>query len=206
MEPLGLGEQDSWKQVWGDFEGIKLKDSHTVLLLLFSFLCQNQSLGCDFENWVLTTLGMRCGVLLSPQETIDIPEFNLSIGHMRSRHRPPSQPSPPGKEVQASGLSLWGEAKFHSNFFSPKPQSYSSHSHLSCCVLVIPRNYHLLIVSLQNSLNILTFVTLPLFKLSSSKTSFACADCVFSRIHKKVTTFIRWHSQLDENDTHICLT
>lgn len=62
-------------------------------------------------------LQMLRGVLLSPQETTDVSEFDLSIGHMQSKHRLPSQPSLPVKGVGASVSCIWGETKFHSNFF-----------------------------------------------------------------------------------------
>lgn len=161
------------------------------MLLLFSFLCQNQSLGCDFENWVLTTLGTLCGVLLSPQETTDIPKFKLSVGHMPSTHRPPSQPLPQGRESGLLSFSL-GRDKVSQQFFFPKPQSFPSHSHISSYVSAIPANHLLLIVSLQIYLNILTFVILPPLKFSSSKTTFACVNCIFSNTQESDYIVIGW--------------
>ena len=71
---------------------------------------------------MLTTLGTLCGVLLSPQETTDIPKFKLSVGHMPSTHRPPSQPLPQGRESGLLSGSRNISTSFHTFSDAPGPQ------------------------------------------------------------------------------------
>lgn len=108
-----------------------------------------------------------------------------------SLHNVPHPSLSPREGSPGFGLSLWGETKFHSNFFSPKPQSFPSHAHVSSYVSVVPVN-HLLLVSLQLYLNILTFVILPPLKFSSSKTTFACVNCIFSNTQESNYIVIGW--------------